>query len=51
MDQPGNKLIGYAVFLLMIAIGIFFILKGHGTYFKRGKAKKNKWLVRKKARA
>ncbi|MBT4135432.1 LamG domain-containing protein [archaeon] len=51
LDQPGNKLIGYAVFLLMIAIGIFFILKGHGTYFKRGKAKKNKWLVRKKARA
>ncbi|VVB78210.1 Uncharacterised protein [uncultured archaeon] len=34
-DQPGNKLIGYAIFLLIILIGIFFIIKGYGARDKK----------------
>jgi hypothetical protein len=29
LDQSGNKMIGYVVFILIIIIGIFFILRGH----------------------
>ena len=37
LDQPGNKMIGYVVFILIILVGVFFIIKGYGGEDKKQK--------------
>jgi len=47
-DSSGGKMAGYVVFLLIVGVGIFFILKGHREKTHKVHKSENKWLFRKK---